>query len=211
MPKKTLSPTEVGALHSSPTNLWASKLRLLIRMRCDHLGVKVTANTKPWHLSQNGYGPCSCLFVCLFVCLFACLLACLLVCLFACLFVCLFVFVVFFDTRRGTSTWSRHGTHYSTHWQLALAEEPVAVAFVTLPSLTSEECRRLHQYGAFRVLPFAEQECALSYPLVRCAPPHAVFSNTLSALLPSMRTSQRFLSVETLAAPLPRGAGPLFV
>ena len=161
---------------------------------------------------------CGCLvvcFFCLFVwfvgCLFVWFVVWLVVWLFVWLFVFVFVFVVFFDRRRGTSTWSRHGRHYSTHWQLALAEEPVAVAFVTLPSLTREGCRRLHQYGAFRVLPFAEQECALLYSLLRCAPPHAVFSNTLSALLPSVRTPLRFLSVETLAAPLPRGAGPLFV
>ena len=96
-----------------------------------------------------------CFVLCCFV-LFCFVLFCFVLFCFVCLFVC---FCDLLDTRRGTSTWSRHGRHFSTH------------------SLTREGCRRLHQYGV-RVLPFAEQECALSYSLVRCAPPGAVFSNT---------------------------------
>ena len=33
-----------------------------------------------------------------------------------CVCLCFCFFVVFFDTRRGASTWSRHGRYYSTHY-----------------------------------------------------------------------------------------------
>ena len=62
-PKRTSNP--------SFANLRTPK-SCLMRMRCEHLGVKATAYTRPWHLSQmaTGFVVCACVFVCLFVCVF---------------------------------------------------------------------------------------------------------------------------------------------